>query len=100
MACPAAGITSPHAPRHQTEARVLTDAIRERGHYVVQLRVRLEKTGRTGDPLYPVVKAAAEAMHTLWVHLHYRGCEVDRPPPAAGRSEAADVNTGGSPSPE
>jgi hypothetical protein len=35
----------------QAEARFLTEAIRERGGYVVQLRTRMEKTGRTGDPL-------------------------------------------------
>lgn len=75
----------------QAEARVLTEAVRQRARYVVQLRERLEKTGRKDDPLYPVVKAAAEAMHRLWVQLHYRGCGVDRPP---SEGEAATDGTG------
>ena len=64
----------------QAEARVLVEAIRERGAYLYQLKERMEKTGRTEDPLYPAVKSAYGAVHRLWVHLHYRACGVDRPP--------------------
>ena len=68
----------PHVTRD--EARVLAEAVRRRARYLVELRERMEKTGRKGDPLYPAVVKAHEAMHSLWVHLHYRGCGVGKPP--------------------
>jgi hypothetical protein len=69
----------------QAEARVLAEAVRRRAAYMIQLQARMEKTGRTADPLYAAVRGAAEAAHGLWVHLHYRACGVSRPPePEAG----------------
>lgn len=64
----------------QAEARVLAEAIRRRAAYMLQLRERMAKTGRTADPLNAAVREAAEAMHTVWVHAHYRACGVSRPP--------------------
>jgi hypothetical protein len=83
----------------QAEARQLVEAVRRRARYMVLLRERMEKAGRTDDPLYPAVVAAHEAMHSLWVHLHYRACGVDRPPEPDGSDggESAGTNTGASP---
>ena len=84
----------------QAEARVLVEAVRWRAGYVVELRERIEKSGHTADPLYPAVRAAAEAMHGLWVHLHYRATGMSRPPESEGSEGgegAAGTNVGGSP---
>jgi hypothetical protein len=62
------------------EASILAEAVRKRGRYLFLLRERMEETDRRADPLYKAVCTAHEAMHTLWVHLHYRGCGVERPP--------------------
>jgi hypothetical protein len=73
----------------QAEAGVLAESVRRRVGFLVTLRERMERTGRTADPLYPAVCAAHEALHTLWVHCHYRACGVSRPP------ESREVMTGG-----
>jgi hypothetical protein len=60
--------------RPQVEA--LRDAIHERMGYMLRVRERMEKTGfNPTDELYPPVRAAEDALHRLWVHLHYRSCE-------------------------
>jgi hypothetical protein len=64
----------------RAEAGVLAEAVRKRAGYLVLLRERMEKTNRRGDPLYPAVCAAHEALHTLWVHCHYRACGINRSP--------------------
>jgi len=84
----------------QADARALVEAVRRRARDMVLLRERMEKTGRTDDPLYPAVRAAHEAMHSLWVHLHYRACGVDRPAESKGSGDggpATGTNVGGSP---
>jgi hypothetical protein len=64
----------------RAEAGVLAEAVRKRAAYLVLLWERIEKTNRRADPLYPTVCAAHEALHSLWVHLHYRSCGINRPP--------------------
>ena len=72
----------------QAEAGVLVEVVRERARYFVLLPERMEKTGRKDDPLYPAVVTAHEALHSLWVRLHYRACGVDRPPESDGGNGA------------
>src|SRR5829696_7336051 len=75
----------------QAEAGVLVEAVRERARYFVLLRERMEETRRKDDALYPAVVAAHEALHSLWVRLHYRACGVDRPAPSAVESPLLDL---------
>ena len=44
--------------------------------YLSRLRERMEKTHfPPNDELYLLVKSAQDAVHALWVNLHYRSCE-------------------------
>jgi hypothetical protein len=72
----------------QDEARVLAEAVRRRTRNLIQLRERMEETGRKTDPLYAAVKPAHEAMHALWVRCHHRSCGADRPPKKASEDSA------------
>jgi hypothetical protein len=67
--------------RPQVEA--LRDAIHERLGWMIRVRERMDKTGfNPTDELYPLIKAAEDALHRLWVRLHYRSCGhgTGRPP--------------------
>jgi hypothetical protein len=72
----------------RAEARALAEAVHRRAGFLWRLCSRMEKTGRTRDPLYRDVCAARDALHGLWVSLHYRGCGVTRPPAESGGSGA------------
>jgi hypothetical protein len=62
------------------QARAVAESVHRKVGYFHRLRDRMQKTGRTDDPLYPLVVAAHDALHSLWVTAHYRGCGVSRPP--------------------
>ena len=66
------------------QAGKLVNAVRPMGHYLFRLVERMDKTGlRQRDPkLYRLVRAAEDAIHCLWVELHYQSCGhgVGRPP--------------------
>jgi hypothetical protein len=66
------------------QASVLAENIHTKAGYLGRVRDRMEKTGRKDDPAYPLVAAAHDALHSLWVYLHYRGCGIIRPPEPAG----------------
>jgi hypothetical protein len=55
--------------REQCDA--FAEAVHERLGYLIRARERMEKGGFTSDPLYAKVRAAADALHTLWVAAHY-----------------------------
>jgi hypothetical protein len=63
----------------QAEAGVLAEAVRRRVGFVVTLRERMERTGRTGDPAFRLVREAEDALRSLWAELHYRSCGINRP---------------------
>jgi hypothetical protein len=67
----------------QAEAGVLADAVRRRVGFLVTLRERMERTGRTADRAFPLVQAAEDAIRSLWAELHYRSCGINRPPHGA-----------------
>jgi hypothetical protein len=79
----------------QAEARVLAEAVRRRAGYLWELCRRMERTGRTQDPLYRDAVRARDAVHGLWVGLHYRGCGMGKPPADGGDGPAPDPLTGG-----
>jgi hypothetical protein len=58
----------------QAEAGALAEAVRKRVGFFVTLRQRMEQTGRTADPSFPLVRAAEDAMRSLWAELRYRSC--------------------------
>jgi hypothetical protein len=64
----------------QAEAGVLAEAVRRRVGFLVTLRQRMERPGRTGDRAFPLVRAAEDAMRSLWAELHYQSCGINRPP--------------------
>jgi hypothetical protein len=49
------------------------EAVHERLGYLIRARERMECGGFTSDPLYAKVRAAANAMHALWVAAHHAG---------------------------
>jgi hypothetical protein len=72
------------------QARALCDALQPMGGYLCRLVERMDRTNLSlRDPkLYQLVRAAEDAMHHLWVELHYQSCGhgVGRPPaPVTGR---------------
>jgi len=67
----------------QAEAGVLAEAVRRRVGLLVTLRQRMERTGRTQDPAFPLVRAAEDALRSPWAELHYRSCGIARPPVAS-----------------
>jgi hypothetical protein len=79
------------------QARKLTEAVRPTGGYLRRLADRMTQTNlRLRDPrLYRLVAAANEALHALWVELHYQSCGH-----GVGRSDSGGstgTNAGGSP---
>jgi hypothetical protein len=72
----------------RAEAGVLAEAVRRRVEFLVTLRQRMERTGRTADPAFPLVRAAEDAMRTVWAEMHYRGCGISRPAETAGGNGA------------
>lgn len=56
------------------QARKLTEAVRPMGGYLFRVQARMEKTNLgLGDPrLYQLVTTAYDALHGLWVELHYQ----------------------------
>jgi hypothetical protein len=58
------------------QAEKLVNVVRPMGHYLFRLVERMDETGlRQRDPnLYRLVPAAEDAIHCLWVELHYRIC--------------------------
>ena len=63
----------------QAEAGVLAKAVRRRVGFLVRLRQRMERTGRTADPAFVLVRAAEDALRSLCAELHYRSCGINRP---------------------
>jgi hypothetical protein len=61
------------------EAGVLAEAVRRRVGFLVTLRERMERTGRTGDPAFRLVREAEDALRNLWAEWHYRACGINRP---------------------
>ena len=80
--------------REQAEA--ISQKIRPMLGYLNRLKKRMNAVFVRDDPLFAEVIDAADAMHTLWVHLHYRACGMSRPRESGG-SDSAGTNTGGSP---
>jgi hypothetical protein len=80
----------------QAEAGVLAEAVRRRVGFLVTLRQRMERTGRTADPAFPLVRAAEDALRSLWAELQYRSSGINRPP-ESGPELDVGTNTGGSP---
>jgi hypothetical protein len=62
--------------------------VRRRVGFVVTLRERMERTGRTGDPAFQLVRGAEDTMRSLWAELHYQSCGINRPPRSEGGSRA------------
>jgi hypothetical protein len=58
------------------QAAKVRDTVRPMSAYLFRLVARLEKTNLSlRDPnLYRVARAAEEAIHALWVELHYQSC--------------------------
>jgi hypothetical protein len=72
----------------QAEAGVLAEAVRRRVGFLVTLRERMDRTGRTADPAFPQVRAAEDAMRSLWAERHYRSCGINRPPEKGSEDSA------------
>jgi hypothetical protein len=67
------------------QASVLAENFHPKAGYLGRLRDQMEKTGRKDDPIYPLLVSAHDvsahdAVHRLWVYLHYEGFGVERPP--------------------
>jgi hypothetical protein len=58
--------------------------VRRRVGFVVTLPERMERTGRTGDPAFRLVREAEDALRSLWAELHYRSCRINRPRASSG----------------
>ena len=58
------------------QAERLRDAVTPMHGYLNKLRRRMEKVGFPhADPLFQFVVAAENAVHSLWVNLHYLTCD-------------------------
>ena len=57
------------------QADAFARAIHTRLGYVVRARERMERAALTSDPVYQLVRAAEEALHSLFVAVHYRSCD-------------------------
>jgi hypothetical protein len=66
------------------QAAKVREALGPARRYLDRLIERMDHTPiRNGDPnLYRLVRKAEDALHSLWVELHYQGCGhgVGRPP--------------------
>jgi hypothetical protein len=76
----------------QAEAGVLAEAVRKRVGLLVTLRDRMQRAGRTIDRAFPRVRAAEDALRSLWAELHYRSCGISRPPEKAGEDAPAGLS--------
>jgi hypothetical protein len=57
------------------QAEQIKNVIGPTGGYLYRLRERIDKQGfPKDDPLRLRVEAAHNAMHSLWVELHYMSC--------------------------
>lgn len=74
----------------KAETAVRAAATHLRPGYLCQ---RMERTGRTQVPLFRDVYAACDALHSLWVTCHDRGCGVTIP--AEPVSDLAPVRPAG-----
>jgi hypothetical protein len=75
----------------RAEAGALAQPVRKRVGFLVTLRQRMERTGRTADPAFRLVRAAEDGLRSLWVELHYRSCGINRPPEKAGEDSPAGL---------
>jgi hypothetical protein len=74
---------------HVTQAKTgVLAQVRQRVGFLVTVRQRMERTGRTRDPAFPLVRAAEDVLRSLWAELHYRSCGISRPAESEGRSGA------------
>jgi hypothetical protein len=58
-----------------TQAEALRNALQPRLAYLVALRERMERVGfNRADKLYQLVRAAENALHSVYVEVHYLSC--------------------------
>jgi hypothetical protein len=79
------------------QARAVCEAVHPMHGYLFRLVERMDRTNLSlRDPrLYRLARAAEDALHRLWVELHYQSCGrgVGRPAPVTD----PDPPPGGSP---
>ncbi|HKB00979.1 MAG TPA: hypothetical protein VKD90_02110 [Gemmataceae bacterium] len=58
------------------QAEALRNLIQPRLAFLVRLRERMEQRGAVStDKLYQLVRAAENALHSVYVEVHYLSCE-------------------------